>query len=76
MTILNWLSTQLYATHHRAQFTKVLDRTGTWLLQDETLLSWQKASKSSFFWLHGSMGTGKSCLRYEMREDSMAGPDQ
>jgi len=61
--IQDWLSTQPYAAHHRAQLKKVLKGTGSWLLQDETFLAWRQAPESSLFWLHGSMGTGKSCLR-------------
>lgn len=60
--VMDWLSKEPHHAYHQAQIKKVLAGTGQWLLRDSAYLDWQRSSSSSLLWLHGSMGSGKSCL--------------
>lgn len=64
LTILKWLSPLDYSTYHNSYFNRVLVGTGQWLLHDKRYLDWKTSTSSSILWLHGSIGTGKSCLTY------------
>ena len=57
--ILDWLSTIPHRQHHHSD---VLAGTGAWFLTHPRLLEWQSLSSSSFIWLHGIVGCGKSYL--------------
>ena len=71
MKYLEWMSSIPYAQHHDTQFRKVLAGTGTWLLTDPVYLDWQNSPESSIFWLHGGIGTGKSCLTYVVDDHAL-----
>ena len=60
--ILNWLSTIPYPEHHERKVLEVLPGTGQWFLTDSRLQEWQQLSSSSFLWLRGILGSGKSRL--------------
>lgn len=60
--ILDWISSQHYHDHHVAVQTKVLDGTCKWVIQLPEFSNWQNESQNSLLWLHGTQGSGKSCL--------------
>ena len=43
--------------------------TGLWLTVHPAYVDWRSSERPSMFWLHGFMGTGKSCLAHAMIED-------
>lgn len=60
--ILRWISAIPCETHHRDNISTVLAGTGTWLLTCEEYRQWQTSSTSSFIWLSGVPGCGKTKL--------------
>lgn len=60
--ILDSLSNIPYVNHHQEVYRKVLQDSGKWLLDSPITQSWLLSSSSQFLWLHGVMGSGKSCL--------------
>ena len=59
---LMWLSSVPCESQHREAARKLVEGTGQWLLTKPEYVHWQKSSSSSFFWLHGIPGAGKSKL--------------
>ncbi|KAJ5109321.1 hypothetical protein N7456_005996 [Penicillium angulare] len=70
--ILDWLSTQKYGDHHRFINDRVLEGTCSWILRHLEFISWKGNSTNSIMYLHGTQGTGKSCLTSVVVEDGMA----
>jgi len=62
--ILKWLSPLPYHSYHTSVSEKVLEGTGRWLLEDSRYAKWKASNGTSILWLHGSLGSGKSCLTY------------
>ena len=60
--VLNWLSSIPYTQHHQRIYSDVLSGTGAWFLTEPRLVEWQALSSSSFIWLHGIPGCGKTKL--------------
>lgn len=65
--VLDWVSDvskvpyDLYHTQIKEN-KQPMPGTGQWLLKSPTFLEWQGSSTSGILWLHGTVGTGKSCL--------------
>ncbi|KAL9083947.1 MAG: hypothetical protein Q9165_008290 [Trypethelium subeluteriae] len=69
--ILNWISELKYEdAHNSKRRTAAVDyATGNWLLEHHQYREWRGAVDPSIFWLHGFMGSGKSCLTHLAIED-------
>lgn len=65
--ILDWLSEIPYQKHFTQVYKKVIRNTGKWLFESQDFLDWQNSSTSQVLWLHGIMGSGKSCLTFVRR---------
>ena len=71
--ILQWISSSLFDEPHNRNRNKLKDggylESGQWLFQNTNFQMWNSATANSpFFWIHGSVGTGKSsmiCLSVE-----------
>ncbi|ORY68872.1 uncharacterized protein BCR38DRAFT_455710 [Pseudomassariella vexata] len=68
--ILDWISVEPHAKHHRQTRDDILEGTGQWLLEDKTFSKWKDESASSILWLHGIPGSGKSKLASIVIEDA------
>ena len=53
-----WISETLHSFRQR----HLIDRTGEWLFASDTFRRWLLENATSFLWLHGSAGAGKSML--------------
>lgn len=62
--ILDSISNLPYIYHHKEVYRKVLHDSGKWLLDSPTTQMWLFSSSSQMLWLHGTIGSGKSCLVY------------
>ncbi len=60
--VLHWLSTIPCESQHQEAYKRVLRGTGSWLLEHQEFLKWQKSSSSEIFWCHGIPGAGKSAM--------------
>ncbi|KAK8257221.1 hypothetical protein IWZ00DRAFT_6963 [Phyllosticta capitalensis] len=60
--LLKWLSEIHVVRHHESVLSGVLPQSGEWLLNNYEFKTWKESSSSSFFWLHGWQGCGKSHL--------------
>lgn len=59
--IIRWLDSPSPASSHRDASAKHREATGAWLLNDAQFTDW-KSHPSSFLWIQGSAGTGKTVL--------------
>ena len=66
--ILRWLSPPDPSTNHQKALKLRQADTGLWFLGNEQYAEW-KASPSSFIWLHGIPGCGKTILSSTIIED-------
>lgn len=64
LKILSWLSAIPYHQHHKKSYSKVLEGTRSWFLQDTEYHQWKDCNQSAMLWLHGIPGSGKSKLVY------------
>jgi Cdc6-like AAA superfamily ATPase len=69
--ILDWLSSQPYHDHHTDIQPKVLEGTCQWVVQHAEFSKWQNDSKNTLLWLHGTQGSGKSCLTSTVIDEIM-----
>lgn len=60
--IFSWLSNVRYREHHRSSFAAVMPGSCAWLQQRSEYIDWKSSSSSSFLWVHGIPGSGKSTL--------------
>lgn len=68
---MDWLSSQPYHDHHADIQPKVLTGTCQWVVQHPEFSKWQNDSKNSLLWLHGTQGSGKSCLTSTVIDEIM-----
>ena len=66
--IFKWLSTVDCATIHASASRLRLPKTGTWMLNSQLWYNWLEA-KSSFLWLYGIAGSGKTILTSTLIEE-------
>jgi Cdc6-like AAA superfamily ATPase len=66
--VQKWLSPINCANAHRAARKACLDGTGSWMLQHRIWTNWLVA-ESSFLWLYGIPGSGKTVLTSTLLED-------
>ncbi|KAJ8122865.1 hypothetical protein ONZ43_g1044 [Nemania bipapillata] len=62
--ILRWVSREPYLQYHKRERETFLEGTGQWLISNSVFQKWKDESASSFLWLHGIPGSGKSKLTY------------
>jgi hypothetical protein len=67
--ILKWVSPLKYEDAHNSTEKTALSGIGQWLLQHDKYVSWWNSTIPSTLWLHGFMGSGKSCLAHVVIED-------
>jgi hypothetical protein len=67
--ILEWISTIKYGNAHTSDEKSAMAGTGLWLTVHPAYVDWRSSERPSVFWLHGFMGTGKSCLAHAVIED-------
>jgi ankyrin repeat protein len=67
--ILEWVSPIKYESAHNKIEKTAMSGTGQWLLQHDRYIAWRHSTTSSTLWLHGSMGSGKSCLAHVVIND-------
>jgi len=60
--VLDSISNIPYVNHHKEVYRKVLQESGKWLLDSPITQTWLLSSSSQMLWLHGIIGSGKSCL--------------
>ncbi|KAJ5614799.1 hypothetical protein N7528_008453 [Penicillium herquei] len=60
--ILEWVSVIPYGAHHDQIRDTRAPGTGEWLLENAEFQKWDSDESSGVFWLHGSVGTGKTYL--------------
>ncbi|KIJ32711.1 hypothetical protein M422DRAFT_112480, partial [Sphaerobolus stellatus SS14] len=66
--ILQWLSAPNYSAHYREALGKREDNTGFWFLGSERFKYWRE-STSSYLWLYGIPGCGKTVLSASIVEE-------
>ena len=67
--ILSWISTIKYRDAHNNRDKKAMEGTGEWLVLHPKYLHWRSSKQATVLWLHGLMGSGKSCLTHKVIED-------
>ena len=67
--ILSWTSTIKYRDAHNNRDKKAMEGTGEWLVRHPKYLHWRSSNQATVLWLHGLMGSGKSCLAHKVIED-------
>ena len=70
--ILSWVSTVKHDNAHYSDKRMAMAGTGLWLLETAEHDQWRKSSSPRTLWLHGFMGSGKSCLSHVVVEDFKA----
>lgn len=69
-----WLRLPDPSTNYHAALEKRHPETGFWLLNSQAFKDWKK-SQSSFMWLHGNAGCGKTILSSALLQDILQGRD-
>lgn len=67
--LLDWISPIKYENTHNKTTKTPLSGTGLWLIDHASYTTWKSSRISSTLWLHGFMGSGKSCLAHTVIED-------
>ncbi|KAL1853979.1 hypothetical protein VTK73DRAFT_8855 [Phialemonium thermophilum] len=60
--VFRWLSSIPYNSHFDQNAKGLVPRSGQWLLKSREFLEWSSTSDSSFLWLKGTLGSGKTSL--------------
>lgn len=68
--ILAWISAIAYRDVHNNRDRKAMEGTGKWLVQHPEYIRWRLSKRTAVLWLHGMIGSGKSCLAHTVIEDT------
>jgi hypothetical protein len=69
LKVLQWVSPILTGDSHTRAGSMISSGTTDWILANKLYREWVTADSNTALWLHGSMGTGKSCVTYTAIED-------
>ncbi|KFY08508.1 hypothetical protein V492_06166, partial [Pseudogymnoascus sp. VKM F-4246] len=61
LDLLRWLSSEDFSTRYNDIWSRHEELTGNWLIENDRYNDWKEKS-SSFLWLYGKVGSGKSYL--------------
>jgi hypothetical protein len=69
LKVLQWISPILTGDSHTRAGRTISPGTTDWILANKMYEEWVTVDSNTALWLHGSMGTGKSCATYTAIED-------
>jgi hypothetical protein len=67
--VIEWLPSISFRTEQEDTYTRRIEGTGQWLLDNDVFQNWKTKSTSELLWVHGKHGCGKSYLAARVIQD-------